>query len=171
MARKKFLRSKWRNYSKLGRRRKKKQKYRRPRGRHSKMREKRKGNPPSVRIGYKKSKKGKETEIKIVMNLKELPDLAKGARVILGKIGKKKKIEIVKKAKEYGINVLNLDLEKFLEKIEKEKRAREKKKEKGKKLRDKEKKEKKTETSGQETKEEKKNKNKREELKEYKEEK
>ena len=57
MARKKFLRGKWRTYSKLGKGRKKKQKYRKAKGRHNKIREKMKGNPKKVSIGYKKSKK------------------------------------------------------------------------------------------------------------------
>ncbi len=49
----KFLRRTWTRHSKLGRGRKKKQKWNSPKGRHSKTREKRRGYPVSVSIGYK----------------------------------------------------------------------------------------------------------------------
>ena len=58
--RKKFLRGKWRTYSKLGKGRKKKQKYRKPKGRDNKIRERKKGNPKKVEVGYKKQKKGQK---------------------------------------------------------------------------------------------------------------
>ena len=70
MARKKFLRGKWRTYSKLGRRRKNKQKYRKAKGRDNKIRLSKKGNPKKVKIGYKKQKK--KTEIRTIYNIKEL---------------------------------------------------------------------------------------------------
>lgn len=143
MAKKKFLRTKWRNYSKLGRGRKKKQKYRRPRGRHNKMREGMKSNPVRVKIGYKKSRKGKEMELKI-SNIKDLDTIKKGKdskmKIIIIKIGKRKKIEIVKKAKQLGINFENLNIDKFLKKIEKEFEMKKKKKEEEKKSKEKKKK-------------------------------
>ena len=57
MPKKKFLRRIWKRYSKLGRKRKKEQKWRRPKGRDNKMREKRRGYPITVRIGYRGEKK------------------------------------------------------------------------------------------------------------------
>lgn len=157
MARKKFLRGDWMNYSKLGRKRKKKLKYRKAKGRHNKIRERMKGHPRKVSIGYKKSSKVKIKEIKIVSNTKELSRIKKGEGIILAKIGKKKKIEIARKSKELGIRILNLNIEKFLEKIEKEKiekTAKFEKKEEKKEIKEKKKKEeKKQETKTEEKKE------------------
>ena len=143
MARKIFLRGKWRTYSKLGRGRKKKQKYRKPKGRHNKIREKMKGNPKKVSIGYKKKKKIEK--ILRISNIKELERIenikGKGekVRVILSNIGKKNKIEIAKKAKEMSIEIINLNIPKFLKKVEKEAEKNEKKTEKMKKEEKKEK--------------------------------
>ncbi len=129
MARKKkFLRSKWRTYSKLGKGRKKKQKYRKPVGRQNKMRERRKGNPKKVEIGYKKPEK--KQEFKIIFNIKDLLSFEGNEKVILGKVGKKKKTEIAKKAKEMKIKIQNLNTDKFLKKIEKEIKKKKEEKEK-----------------------------------------
>lgn len=54
MAKKKFKRRTWSRYSKLGRKRKKKQVWRKPTGRDNKMREKRKSYPKVVSTGYEK---------------------------------------------------------------------------------------------------------------------
>jgi len=117
---KKFLRRTWNRYSKLGKRRKKKQVWRKPKGRDNKMREKRKGYPQIVSVGYQKNKKLKgRIECKqpvIIKNIKEIGKVKKDEIVILGNIGKKKKIEIAKKAKEKGIEIHNLDVKKFLKK-------------------------------------------------------
>lgn len=111
----KFLRRTWKRYSKLGRGRKKKQVWRRPTGRDNKMREKRKGYPKVVSIGYKKSKKlGKN--IVVVKNIKDLGSIKKNEIPIIGKVGKKKKIDILKKAKERKISIQNINTEKFLKK-------------------------------------------------------
>ena len=106
----KFLRRTSSRHSKLGRKRKAKQVWRKPKGRHNKMREKRRGYPAVVKIGYGKSNRKSLTTI---YNIKEL-EKAKGI-IVVGKIGKKKKIEIAKKAKEKGIKIYNLNIEKFLE--------------------------------------------------------
>ncbi len=172
MARKKFLRGKWRTYSKLGRGRKKKQKYRKPRGRHNKIREKMKGNPRKVSIGYKKPEKKKR--VIVIFNIQGLLELNRGEKIILAKIGNKKKLEIVKKAEEKGIEIVNLNIKKFLNKIKKQIEEKEKKKKektkniKGKKGKKKE--EKKTEQV-EEKKEEKEKQDKSENLEEKQEEK
>ncbi len=57
----------------------------------------------------------------IVMNVKELGKIQKGEIAIIGKTGKKKKMEIIRKAKEKGIQIQNADVEKMLKKDEKEK--------------------------------------------------
>jgi len=119
----KFLRRTWKRYSKLGRKRKKKQVWRRPTGRDNKMREKIKGHPPIVEIGYKKDKKLRGTiknkYPKVIKNIKELDKVGKNHIVIVGNIGKKKKIEIVKRAKEKKIKIHNINIKKFLKDLEK----------------------------------------------------
>ena len=112
---KKFLRRTWNRYSKLGRKRKNKQKWRRPTGRDNKMRKKRKGYPKVVSIGYKNSPKEKPILVKNVLELEKV----KNEKVIIGKVGKKKRIEIAKKAKEMKISIQNLNVEKFLKQFEK----------------------------------------------------
>jgi len=121
----KFLRRIWSRYSKLGKRRKKKQVWRKPKGRDNKMREKRKGYPVVVSIGYKQDKKlrgaiGGANAV-LIKNVAELEKVKKNEVIIIGNIGKKKKIEVAKKAKEMKIEVHNLNIEKFLEKINKKK--------------------------------------------------
>lgn len=113
----KFLRRTWDRYSKLGKGRKKKQKWRRPTGRDNKMREKRKGYPLVVSIGYKKDKKIKKKIVVIVRNTRELEKVKKDDIILIGKVGKKKKIEIAKKAKDKKIQIRNLNVEKFLKKL------------------------------------------------------
>lgn len=125
MARRKFLRGKWRTYSKLGNRRKNKQKYRKAKGRHNKIREKRKGNPRKVEIGYKKQKiQGKEK--RIIYTLEQFNKVRKGEEIIISRMGQKKKLEIAKKAKEKGIKILNLNVKKFIKEIENKKKEKEK---------------------------------------------
>jgi len=106
-----FLRRTWNKYSKLGKKRKKKQVWRKPTGRDNKMREKRKGKPPIVSIGYGSAEKKK---IFIVKNIGDLTKIPKDKSAVLGKIGKKKKIELCKKAKEKGIKLTNVNIEKYL---------------------------------------------------------
>jgi len=125
----KFLRRTSNRYSKLGKRRKKKQIWRRPTGRDNKMRERRRGYPARVSIGYKKPKKEKKV---IIRNPKELEKIDISARILVGNVGKIKKIEIAKKAKEKKISLENMNIEKFLKNNQiKEKKKIEEKKTKG----------------------------------------
>lgn len=110
----KFLRRNWRAYKRIGAGRKSKQKWRRPRGRHNKMREKIRGKPARVSIGYRQ--KSKNEKIIMIMNVNDAKKIEKGQTAILGKIGKKNKIEIAKIAKEKGIKIANLNVDKFLKK-------------------------------------------------------
>jgi ribosomal protein L32E len=114
----KFLRHTAHKYSKLGLRRKKKQIWRRPTGRDNKMREQRRGHPAIVAIGYSTDKKEKGKVEKripvIVRNVQQIEKIQKNQIAILGNVGKKKKIEIVKKAKELKIEIYKLNIEKFL---------------------------------------------------------
>ncbi len=108
---KKFIRSDYMRYSKLGKKRKKLQKWRRSKGRHSKIRQKWRNYPVSPNIGYRTSRKksgktGKETAF-VVRNSAELEKAGNGAAIILGRVGARKKIEIMKKASEMNIRILN----------------------------------------------------------------
>jgi len=111
MAKKKFVRRDSHRFSKLGKNRKKLQKWRKPKGRDNKMRERRFGYPASPSVGYKKQKKesGKigGMETCLVYNLKDLDIANKFSIIIVGKVGAKKKIEILKRISEKKLNVLN----------------------------------------------------------------
>ncbi len=120
---KKFLRRGWSRYSKLGKRRKKKQVWRKPTGRHNKMREQTKGAAAIVSIGYgsEKISRGKlagKTPVRI-HNIKDLEKIKKEQIAIIGSVGKKKKIEIANRAKELKIELYNMNPEKFLKLNEK----------------------------------------------------
>jgi len=99
---KKFVRTDFRKYSKLGVRRKNKQKYRKGKGIDNKMRLNIKGHLKKVTIGYKNMKKtrGLVKELKPIMikNLKDLKKLGKSEIGIIAKIGNKKRKEIVEYA-------------------------------------------------------------------------
>lgn len=119
----KFIRRNWTKKSRLGKKKKKKQVWRRPTGRHSKTREKRKGYPIKVMVGFR-TKKEERNLIKnkkpvLVKNLEELNKVGKEEIAIIGKVGNRKRIEIIKKAKEKGIEVQNVNVNKMLKKINK----------------------------------------------------
>ena len=111
-------------------------KWRKPRGRHSKMRLKFKGNPklpsqgfrsPAAVRGFHKS----GVRPVLVGSLKHLESLASEAVIIASSIGAKKKIEMIKKAAEKKIRIVNFDPDKFMEKIKKAGESRSGKKEGG----------------------------------------
>lgn len=115
MARK-FLRQDYMRHSRLGNKRKKLQKWNKAKGRHSKMRQYRKGYPASPSIGYKKSKKeaGKIKEFIpiLINNINELRNIDKKNVIIIAKkVGARKKLEIIKKAEEKNIKILNVKME------------------------------------------------------------
>jgi large subunit ribosomal protein L32e len=118
-----FLRRNWDKFSRLGRNKRKKQVWRSPKGRHNKMRLKRKGYPAVVSIGYKNKVDERGTKenkkMTLVNNLKELERIGKEEMVIIGKVGNKKRVEMIKKAKEKGIHVYNINVKNFIKKTEK----------------------------------------------------
>jgi ribosomal protein L32E len=162
----KFLRKDTCKLLRLGRRKKKLRKWRRAKGRHSKVREKRRGYLKAPLIGYRKQAETRGLiaglKPKIIHNVAELNQVGPKEIIIIGKIGKKKKIEIAKLAVESKKKILNLNAELFLKKIENEKKKAE--------LVKKELKEKKVEKMEEKKKEEKitEEKSKKEEEKEYK---
>ena len=134
MARKEFIRKDWKNYSKLGRGRKKLRKYRKAKGEDNKMRLKIKGHLRNVSIGFGKQKdqrgKIKEKTPVLVHNLKELKLLKENQIGIIARIGNKKRLEISNYIKDKKIKLLNLDPEKLNEKINKINQEKKDKKEK-----------------------------------------
>lgn len=134
----KFIRTNSKLYSRLGRRRKKKQIYRRARGGENKIRLKMKGHTTNVSIGYRNEKSNRDL-IKglkpvLIYNPEDLKKIGKDNIGIIAKIGGKKKAEIARKASEGKVKIANLNPEKFLveieEKIKKRKEKRMKKIEK-----------------------------------------
>lgn len=127
----KFLRHTSHKYSKLGLRRKKKQIWRRPTGRDNKMREQRRGKPALVAIGYSTDKKqrGKiNNKTPITINhISQLQNVKKENIILLGKSGKKKKLEIAKKAKEMKLEIYKLNIDKFIKMNEKKAESKDKK--------------------------------------------
>jgi len=115
---KKFLRRNSDRHSKLGRKRRKKQTWRKPKGRHNKMRDKKRGYPAVVTVGYRGSNNEREKlegmKPVLVMNVKDLGKIKSNEVGIMGSVGMKKKIEIVKKAHESKIKLHNVNTEKFL---------------------------------------------------------
>ncbi len=110
----KFLRQDYMRYSKIGRRRKNLQKWRRPKGMHSKMRKQRKGYPVSPSVGFK-SKKAEFGKINgyipiLVHNFKDFSTVGSNNIIILSRrLGAKKRIEMIKRAKNYKLKILNLN--------------------------------------------------------------
>jgi large subunit ribosomal protein L32e len=119
----KFLRRLTHRFSRLGKGRKKLQKWRKPTGRHNKMRKKRRSYAATVSIGYgsAKNSKGKiqNKTPKIIYNIKEMEKVGKDEIAIIGKVGKKNKIELLKKAREMKVQVYGINPEKFVKKMEK----------------------------------------------------
>ncbi len=108
-----FLRTEAHRHKRLG------EKWRRPKGRHNKMRLKWKEKPAVVEIGYRSPKAVRGLhpsgyEDVLVYNINDLEKLnpEKQAARIASTVGKRKKIEIIKRARELGIKILNISEEK-----------------------------------------------------------
>jgi large subunit ribosomal protein L32e len=125
----KFLRRKNQAYKKLGKRNKRMQIWRKPTGRDNKMREKRKGYPAVVSIGYKTDNivRGniKNKQPVMVYNVKDLSKVKENQIAIVSHVGKKKRLEISKKAKEMKIELHNVNVNKFIKKNEKTEKPKE----------------------------------------------
>lgn len=109
MKKPKFLRRNWNKYKRLGLRNKKKQKWQRPRGKHSKMRKLRRGYSARVEVGYRSSKKGRGSvqglQPLLVQNVQDLKGAGKEHLVIIAHVGKKKREAILKKAQELKLKI------------------------------------------------------------------
>jgi large subunit ribosomal protein L32e len=98
-----FLRTSTRYYKRLGR--KKNLRWRKPRGRHNKIREGVKGKQRKVKIGFKTSEKIKAI---LIRNMREAEKITKGQIVIIAKLGGRKRKDIEKKIAEMGGKILNI---------------------------------------------------------------
>ena len=104
-----FIRQDFHKKKKLGK------KWRRPTGLHAKMRTRPRGRPRAISIGYRGPKmvRGmhktglKQFIIRSVNDLEGL-DAKKDGLVISSSLGAKKRIVILKRAKELGLNILNI---------------------------------------------------------------
>ncbi|MFB6246745.1 MAG: eL32 family ribosomal protein [Candidatus Pacearchaeota archaeon] len=109
--------------SKLGKGRKKKQKWKRPTGRDNKMREKKKGKPQVVSIGFRRSDESrsliKEKNPVLVNNVSDLLKIKEEDIGVVAGVGKKKKLEIARKANEKEIELYNMNPQKYLKLNEK----------------------------------------------------
>lgn len=128
----KFKRTDFAKYSKLGVRRKKKQIYRKAKGRDNKIRLKMKGHIRNVSIGFRTKKTGRDLIQKLkpirVYNLSDLKKIGSKEIGIIAKIGTKKKKELLEAVVKENIKI-TVDAKKELEKIdEKLKKLKEKKK-------------------------------------------
>ena len=108
----KFIRSDTNRFSRLGKNRRKLHKWRRVRGKSNKLRLGRGGYSKVPAVGFKSPRieSGKINGFvpKLVHNLAELNSLGKNEAAIIARIGARKKIELIKKADELKIKILNL---------------------------------------------------------------
>jgi ribosomal protein L32E len=127
-----FQRTKFRAYVKLGKRQKKMRKYRRATGRHNKTRQKWKSHPVMVEIGYKNKaqERGLIRNKKpiIIYNLQDLNNAKAENIIIIGKIGMKNKIKILKEIEKRNLEVYNINVKKCLKENDKKLNPEEKEK-------------------------------------------
>jgi len=106
-----FLRVGWHKMIKLGRGVKKNQKWHGAKGRQNKIRLNRKGRSRRPKIGWGADNSEKNfvggMEAVRIENVSDLNQVGKGRGVIVAKVGMKKRKEIIAKANEMKIKVLN----------------------------------------------------------------
>ncbi len=124
-------------------------KWRKPKGHQSKMRRNLRGYKRKVQVGF-----GSPNEVKgmhssgvntiIVNNIKEMESAEKGIGIIIAaNVGERKKIDILKKAKENNVKILNVkDIESYLKESSEKASEKKDKKEKASKKKEEKKKEK-----------------------------
>ncbi len=106
-----FFRQGYNKMHKLGKKRAKKRVWRAAKGGDSVMRQKQRRAPamPSIGWGSNKKLRGqiKGLEAVRVENVKQMEAVEKGKGVVIGNVGKKKKMELIKKANEMKLTILN----------------------------------------------------------------
>lgn len=112
----KFIRTDSFRHLRTGKNRKKLQVWRRAKGIDNKIRIKRRGHPKFPTVGHKNSRqdRGKiNGKIPVtVYNMKDLAKAGKDSVLIIGRIGARKRIEIIKKAAEMKMPIANMGREK-----------------------------------------------------------
>lgn len=124
--------------------------WRKPRGRHSKMRHGFQGHRATLQVGYGSPKEVKNLHSSglmpvLIHNVAELECIDKKKQVVLvsGTVGTRKKLEIVKKVKMLGARIINVkDIDAYINKIEDHFKEKKSKKEKAAKTKEEKKKEK-----------------------------
>ena len=103
--------------------------WRAPKGMHSKLRKKLRGKIKQPSIGYSSPKEARYLHPsglmpQLISNLNQLSGLTeKDGIIISGKLGKRKKIELLKKIKETKYKVLNIkDIDSYIKESEEEKK-------------------------------------------------
>jgi len=91
------------------------------------MRNKKRGYPKTVSIGYRKSEKDRIKE-KIIKTFEDMKKVHKGERIKIAKFGKKNREKIAEIAKEKGIIIENINIKKILRKNNQKKEKMEDKK-------------------------------------------
>jgi large subunit ribosomal protein L32e len=106
-----FLRPGWYRMMRVGKTLKRKRKWRHAKGGDSKVRLKERGYAARPTIGWGSDKKIRDKingfEFKRIENLSQLEELKKGEAVMIASVGKKKREEMIKKAEEKEIKILN----------------------------------------------------------------
>lgn len=108
----KFIRADGMRWARLGKGRKKLQRWRKAEGMHSKIRRRRKGYPTKPLVGFAAPRKevGKINGLYpvLVHNVPEISALNKSEQIaIIARVGAKKKLDMIKKADELGIKIVN----------------------------------------------------------------
>lgn len=106
-----FKRTDWMRSFKLGKG-KRKVAWRRPTGTHSKIRRKRFGYPSKPTVGHRtpttEQNLIKGVKATLVRNVNDLSNVEKGNGIIIARVGAKKKMDIIKKAQEMKVQILNM---------------------------------------------------------------
>lgn len=107
----KFLRTDWHKKIRLGRGVKKNQKWHGAKGRQNKLRLGRKGRMQRPKVGWGADAKNKNfvngVEAVRIENVAGLSKIKKDFGIIIGKVGMKKRTEIIAKANEMKLKILN----------------------------------------------------------------
>lgn len=96
----KFLRQDYFKFKRL------KRVWRKPKGRHSKLRVRKKGSGIRPSIGYKTGKK----DVELIRNVNDLNKTKTG--IIASTVGAKKRKIILERAKEFNVKILNMNAKK-----------------------------------------------------------
>lgn len=112
MVTRRFVRTDSFRHLRLGKKRRKLQVWRRPRGTRNKLRLRRVGHPSLPMVGHR-SPKSESGKIKglvplLANNVADIEKATKENIIIIARVGAKKKLEMIKKIQEKGLKIANL---------------------------------------------------------------